>query len=132
MQEVLKANPGMQVERWNLVAQRLNELFHAEGHWRTASCLFDGHMCHFLFRRLVVHPAKHPLEIRNKHLAMGAREGEVLVPGSPGSEPKEEAHRCYEGGTREQWDTKAKISKCEGFDKIHGKLPREIFGSKVV
>lgn len=48
--DVVEGTPGMRVEQWDLVVQRFNEFIHAARDWTTTSCLFDGYMCHSLFR----------------------------------------------------------------------------------
>lgn len=130
--EVLEGNPGMQIEQWDLVAQRLNDFLHAEGHWPVTNPLFDGHMCHSLFRKLVVHPVnKKLLATRVQRATVDAREGELSTRTSAASEPAKDTIACYESGMREWWARNAKPEKQEGIDVACRKLPKEVVWSKV-
>ncbi|CUS22374.1 LAQU0S05e03928g1_1 [Lachancea quebecensis] len=77
--EVIRENPGMQDERQDLVAQRMNAFLYAEKHWRSPSCIFDGRTCHSLFRQLVVRPANERfLAAQHESTAVDAVPGDLL------------------------------------------------------
>ncbi|KAH9199039.1 hypothetical protein LQ764DRAFT_235977 [Zygosaccharomyces rouxii] len=56
VQQVLKSNPGLDIEKWDEIANRLNSSFYQEHFWNTPYFFFDGQQAQLAFRDNVLRP----------------------------------------------------------------------------
>lgn len=54
--EVIKLQPHDYMEKWDVVAKNMNELFYNKGRWSTEEFFFDGKHCYDIFRQLLIAP----------------------------------------------------------------------------
>lgn len=54
--EVIKLQPHDDMEKWDVVAENMNELFYNKGRWSTKEFFFDGKHCYDIFRQLLIAP----------------------------------------------------------------------------
>ncbi|KAH9199041.1 DUP family-domain-containing protein [Zygosaccharomyces rouxii] len=56
VQQVLESNPGVDIEKWDEIANRLNSSFYQEHLWNTPYFFFDGQQAQLAFRDNVLRP----------------------------------------------------------------------------
>ncbi|CAR27513.1 ZYRO0D00242p [Zygosaccharomyces rouxii] len=56
VQQVLKSNPGLDIEKWDEIANRLNSSFYQEHMWNTPYFFYDGQQGQLAFRNNVLRP----------------------------------------------------------------------------
>ncbi|KAM3165030.1 hypothetical protein ACU8KH_00789 [Lachancea thermotolerans] len=148
--EVAREGMGMQDEQWDLVAQRMNEFMCAKKIWWGTSCIFDGRMCHFLFRTLVVEPANvrflaaqrertaaetvfggllNEKEKESDGLVEECEEEDSQATMSTADRATEFALKSYKSSIREWWNARARNEKADGYGLSDGRLPKETFRS---
>lgn len=54
--EVIKIQPHDDMEKWDVVAENMNELFYNRGRWSTKEFFFDSKHCYDIFRQLLMAP----------------------------------------------------------------------------
>ncbi|GAV52726.1 hypothetical protein ZYGR_0AH00110 [Zygosaccharomyces rouxii] len=110
VQQVLKSNPGLDIEKWDEIANRLNSSFYQEHFWNTPYFFYDGQQAQLAFRANV-----------SKPYHQGKFNGIT-------DSDKIQSARCYMQSIKEDFELSLKDSLSEPV--LNCKLPRDTYRGK--
>ncbi|KAH9199723.1 DUP family-domain-containing protein [Zygosaccharomyces rouxii] len=110
VQQVLKSNPGLDIEKWDEIANRLNSSFYQEHFWNTPYFFYDGQQAQLAFRANV-----------SKPYHQGKLNGIT-------DSDKIQSARCYMQSIKEDFEFSLKDSLSEPV--LNSKLPRDTYRGK--
>ena len=110
VQQVLKSNPGLDIEKWDEIANRLNSSFYQEHFWNTPYFFYDGQQAQLAFRANV-----------SKPYHQGKFNGIT-------DSDKIQSARCYMQSIKEDFELSLKDSLSEPV--LNSKLPRDTYRGK--
>ena len=91
-EEVTKVKPGIDMERWDIVASNMNKFMQSEKLWSVLYSFYDGGDCFQQFRRLILNPYS-----EHTSKKMKAKQSVGLKPYA------EEAVKSYQRGIDKYW-----------------------------
>ena len=91
-EEVAEVKPGVDMERWDIVASNMNKFIQSEKLWSVLHSFYDGGECFQQFRRLILNPYS-----EHTSKKMKAKQNVGLKPYA------EEAIKSYQRGIDKYW-----------------------------